>query len=330
MVDTTVTKQLPSLGDSKYGCVLFLGVSGSGKSYALKQIVQQLVAQAPSTTIYTVNVRDEEYLSNVTKRIVPATFATLNSVKNDSIVLVEDIINLTNKEEARLRELLNWDAHHKSLKVFCVAHNIFKTKLFNTLSYFQFVVFTSSFGNLKLLKNCLSYFQLEQNVSQKWLDKFRTYNNAKGIYFYYCAAGRNFFATDNLNSSVRRILLGNADEIKHPAGSKDEVNDIEKLQNRFELFLKGREQAQSAAALFSIVINCVSLKNVRLHDLTLAFALKNGGIKRVSLVDYINQLLMNPPPGQTPPTDLLALHKYITKHCTIPEIFVRNQEFLKH
>ena len=120
--------------------------------------------------LYTINVRDVEYLKDF-KNYSTLKFEQINRIKDKSVVIVEDIITLNAKEESQLRLLLNWYAHHKRLKFFCVSHNIFKTKLFNTIGYFHFVVFTSSLSNLRIIKNCLNYFQLDGDVWQNWQTK---------------------------------------------------------------------------------------------------------------------------------------------------------------
>ena len=154
----------PGLLDVEYGSVLFLGGTGTGKTFGLKIILKQILSLQKHATLYTINVKDSEYAAEFKKQHVATKFEKIESFRKGSVVVVEDIIDLNTKEEIALRQLLNWHAHHKKLKVFCVSHNIFKTKLYNTLSYFKFVIFTSSLGNLFVLGKCLAYHQLEPEI----------------------------------------------------------------------------------------------------------------------------------------------------------------------
>ncbi len=62
-----MTEQLPSpnLKNCKYGCVLLLGGSGTGKSHGLKQMIADLQVSPAKTSphLYSINVRDQEYLT---------------------------------------------------------------------------------------------------------------------------------------------------------------------------------------------------------------------------------------------------------------------------
>lgn len=320
-----MTEELPTpnLKKCKYGCVLLLGGSGTGKSHGLKQMIADLQVSAGKNSphLYSINVRDQEYLDEF-KQHTPISFDKINLVRNNSIVIVEDIITLNTKEEISLRQLLNWQAHHKELKVFCVSHNIFKTKLFNTISYFHYVVFTSSLSNLAVIKNCLSYFQVTPEVWEHLQSKIKTFEGKQGVYFFFDTNKRAFYVTNNLLDPGSTRLLAHAEKSVDSTNQKAEKIKQE-LQKRFELFFKGRENAPQANAVFSILVNCLNPEHVRLVDLTLKFNSARG-IRRVSLVDYINSLLDARPSAQ-PDQSQLVVHNYIKSHCKIPEIFLLNK-----
>ena len=312
----------PNLEKCNYGRVLFLGASGTGKSYGLKELVQNLQQKTrPVPPVYTINVGDADFSTGLKKQVT-ATFAQMAKIKEGSIVVVEDIINLNTKEEVCLRQLLNYWAHHKSLKVFCVSHNIFKTKLFNTLSYFHFVIFTSSLSNLHLLKKCLSYFQVDPEVVSGWQAKIKSFGGPKGVYYFWDNSQRIFFATNKLTDPGSARELGKADSPDQDASEEKLRAD---LQRRFDIFFRGRQNAAQASAVFSIIVDCLNPKHIRLTDLTLNFTSRQGP-KRVSLVDYVNSLLTADPKNKPEPSHLIV-HKYVSTHCTIPEIFLLNSQF---
>ena len=315
----------PSLQNCDYGCVLFLGGSGTGKSYGLKEIIKSLQAPPvrPTPHLYSINVRDKEYLTDFSHH-TPTTFDKLSAIKDKSIVIVEDIISLATREEVNLRQLLNWQAHHKTLKVFCVSHNIFKTKIFTTISYFRFIIFTSSLSNLTVIKNCLNYFQLAPQVWEELQSKIKIFDGKQGIYFFFDTNKRALYVTNNLVDASSTRLLGNAEKVSEPE-DKTGQKLRQELQSRFEFFFKGRENAPQANAVFSVLINCINPLHVCLVDLTLKFN-SALGVRGVSLVDYIDALL-NARPKNEPDESQLVVHKYLKNKCNIPKIFVLNNYF---
>ena len=317
----------PNLLDVKFGSVLFLGGSGSGKTYGLKTLVRQLLLQKKKSILYSINVKDSEYTKEFSKRHCPIQFNKINTIKRGSVVVIEDIIDLKNKEEVALRQLLNWHAHHKSLKVFCVSHNIFKTKLYTTVAHFNYVVFTSSLGNLFVIGKCLAYFQLEPEIIDTLMQKIKWFKGTKGVYFYLQTSTRNFSVTNNLvNCNSSKILaLGDAQISEKAEKEKKKLA----LQQRFELFFKGQKRAHQAGAVFSIINECVDSSLIVLTDLTLKFKTIKGVRKNVSLVDYVNSLLTEKTinQDQEEKKEYLVCHRFIQAHCNIPKIFLLNKNF---
>lgn len=204
-----------------YGSALLLGGTGTGKTYGLKSILRQLLDSKKTTLLYTINVKDSEYAEDFKKRHIAIQFERINTIRPGSVVVIEDIIDLKTAEEVSLRQLLNWHAHHKKLKIFAVSHNIFKTKLYNTVTYFNFVVFTSALGNLFVVKRCLQYFQLEDETVDSWTQKIRVFGGKRGIYFYFDVQKRCLWATNNLALAANGKLLGLETEGEVGGGGED-------------------------------------------------------------------------------------------------------------
>jgi hypothetical protein len=315
----------PGLLDVEYGSVLFLGGTGTGKTFGLKIILKQLLDLQKHATLYTINVKDSEYAVEFKKQHVATKFEKIESFRRGSVVVVEDIIDLNTKEEIALRQLLNWHAHHKKLKVFCVSHNIFKTKLYNTLSYFKFVIFTSSLGNLFVLGKCLAYHQLEPEIVEGVVERVKAFGGARGVYFYFDTARRKVFATNNLTNSGSARLLGDGNSSGSNLAVQNKKTEKMRatLQQRFELFFRGHKIGQQAGAVFSIINHCVESGHIDPVDLSLKFASRQGGQKNVSLVDYVHCLLTENHPVQP---DQLVLHKFVQTKCNIPKFFLVNNK----
>ena len=312
----------PNLLEAPFGSVLILGGTGSGKTFGLKSILGKLLAPEgkQKVKLYTINVKDSEYVDDFKDNHFRIQLDKKDQIKPGSVVVVEDIIDLKTKDEIALRLLLNYDTHHKKLKVFCVSHNIFKTKLYNTISYFNFLMFTSSLGNLYVLRKCIAYYQIEPELVDIWVDKFKMFQGKQGIYFFFDASQRQFYATNNLLDS----------QSNKPILAQSKEGDAEKkrlaLQARFELFFKGRKNYSQAVAVFSIMNQCLKPEQFKLIDLTVKFKSKNdGAIKSVSVIDYIDCLL----DSEAQPTQAQeVLHNFVRSHCIIPKIFMLNLRLL--
>ena len=313
----------PNLLEAQFGSVLILGGTGSGKTYGLKTILNGLLStkENKGKKLYTINVKDSEYVDEFKNNHLRIQLDKREQIKPGSVVVVEDIIDLTTKDEISLRLLLNYDAHHKKLKVFCVSHNIFKTKLYNTISYFNFILFTSSLGNLYVMRKCIAYYQIEPDLVETWMEKFKMFQGKQGIYFFFDASQRQFYATNNLLAA----------EASRPILAQTKEKDVEKiraaLQVRFELFFKGRKNYAQAVAVFSIINQCLNPEQFKLIDLTVKFRSKldSGDVRSVSVIDYIDCLLN----AEAQPTQAQqVLHNFIHSHCVIPKIFMLNPHLI--
>ena len=106
---------------------------------------------------------------------------------------------------------------------------------------------------------------------------------------------------------------------------KKPTTSIKEFQDRFEKFMNDFEEKGKANAIFSIIINCLPIKLIRLHDLTFSFnSIKQSKTILVSLVDYISTLLSE---TDVVTIELLCLHRYLSKSCCIPRIFIKNKQF---
>ena len=97
-------------------------------------------------------------------------FKELEDAVKKSCVIVEDIIHISIKDEEKLRYAINYQAHHKTQKIICASHAIFKTKIFSLLGYFNFIIFTSAIANIPTLRNILNYFKVEKSEINRWLN----------------------------------------------------------------------------------------------------------------------------------------------------------------
>ena len=323
---------------------MFYPSSGTGKSSLLKQILRSNL-KTSKRPVYCVNVGADqlsEFKSEFGAQINSTTFNLLSATKPNATIIIEDIIYLSPADEKLLRKCLNFDAHHKAQKIFCVTHSVHKTAVWSLLPFFHFLIFSSSPSNKPLLRTCLkSFFKIEETTVNNWLDQFLTLGKPelnKNCYFYFDTNLMKFYFTPNLVSAASNSRqLSNTSTVPNGSvGSLDSSREIElekqeqkkkQLEIRFIKFTEGHDLKLQAAAVFSILINCLDLSLVRDHDLTINFHsnLSKISTKRISLVDYVLCLLE--PTNKKPSQDLIVLHNYLKSFCSIPSIFVNNVYF---
>jgi hypothetical protein len=312
----------------------------------LKKILLHLKTTNHQQLVYCVNVGPvelAEYKDELgAKRVIPLLFSQLSATKPNSTIIFEDIIYLTPANEKTLRQCLNFDAHHKAQKVFCVTHSVQKTAVWSLLPFFHYLIFSNSPSNKPVIRTCLkTVFKIDATIVENWLVQFlalaTTNKQSKNCYFYFDTSLMKFYFTPDLLNSISNsrqlsdtstipdLSTGRVDAI---AAQEKEKNELQKkiLESKFDKFTETHLLRAQAAAVFSILINCLNLSLVRDHDLTISFQsnlVRNT--KRISLVDYILCLLDSA--GKPPSQDLLVLHNYLKTFCNIPSIFVSNPYF---
>ena len=249
------------------------------------------------------------------------TFGELESVAKKSCIIVEDIIHISKKDEQKLRIAINYQAHHKTQKIICASHSIYKTQIFSLLGYFNFIIFTSAIANIPTLRNILNYFKVEKSEFDNWVNFYTIFGEGKkGVYF--------FFDCEKMTFSVSKKMLFRECKSLGEIEGNNTVNSpthgkAKLLQNIFQKFVENFPEKNEAIAIFSVISNCVPNNLIREQDLTVPFKDKKKK-KLISIVDYVISLLM-PNIIVSPP--LIAMHRFIHKFCKIPQVFIRNKAF---
>ncbi len=256
------------------------------------------------------------------KKMIPnlssANFSELESVPKKTCIIVEDIIHITKKEEQKLRIAINYQAHHKTQKIICASHSIFKTQIYSLLNFFNFIIFTSAIANIPTLRNVLNYFKVEKYEIEQWLNFYTNFGEGKkGIYFFFDCEKQTF----NIS---RQMLFKNCKALTNALPENKVQKKKTALQNVFLKFVENFKEKNEAIAIFSVISNCVPTKLIREQDLTIAFRGNKKEKKLVSVVDYVISLL-SPKLIVSPP--LIAMHRFFKKYCKIPQVFIKNKAF---
>jgi hypothetical protein len=256
-------------------------------------------------------------------------FNQLSITKAKSIILVEDIINMSKNDERLLRTALNYDAHHKKQKIFCVSHSIHKNSMWSLLPFFHFIIFTSSPSNVPVIRFTFNYFKIEKPQLDSWLKEYLELgqNGRKGIYFFFDCIKMTFNIAENTNFS-KTALVGRQADLTHSPSVLTRPDKVDNVQHKqlilakFESLVDSLDYKGQAITVFSILLNCLNSRLIREHDLSFAFQSKKQKKEiRFSLVDYVTTLLSESAPVSPP---LQAFHAYAKRFCHIPAVFCRN------
>lgn len=311
----------PTLQSKPYGSCLIIGKSGSGKTTLVKSILKYHLSKKQSK-VFTVNAKGHEY-KKLSSDITNVSFEQLNSIPSKSIIIIEDIISLTELQCKTLRESINFNAHHKKQKIFVITHHVYKTKLYSLIAHFSYIIFTASSTNLPILKIVLQHSGFLKEEIVNWIEAFK---NTTNPFSYFILNGENntFFRCDSIKDfkalKFKSLSSSDIDTNVNSTTSKDD------LIQRFDSFIEqSYKHKQTAKNIFSILINALpNLHNINLGDLTFICQTQSGIKMYISLVDYILSLLHK---SIKPTKQLLFLHSYFKRLCTVPLAFIKNKRY---
>lgn len=308
--------------------------SSTGKSTLLKSLVKDHLDS--KTNLVLINVKPDEvgqYRKVHSKLETGAGILSLKKVVKGSLVIIEDVIKFDAKEEVCMRTFLNYHAHHRRLKIFCVSHTVHKTGLYSMIPLFNYLIYTSSSSNIPIIRFTLQYFRIEKPVIARWMVKFNEGNNGGGKiddYYFFDATQMVLYKTSIKFETAS--IVGTLNTDLNSSNCKDGQNlAVKELIKKCESFFDGNVLKAQASAVFSIIIRVLPLVSIREFDLTMTFVTTATDVdkkkeKRISLVDYICCLLDNTASAPVS-SDFVVLHKYISERCILPSIFVRNSLF---
>lgn len=278
-------------------------------------------------------------------------------------MVVEDIISMKKEEETQLRNAINYTAHHKFSKIFCVTHTIYKTGMFSMLPLFHSLIFTSSASNTPIVRAALNYFKIEKERIASWLLELKAwskrYHPQEAYFFFDCTSMSFCMSRDKLLPGSTQVIgtLSDSDprESNDPSsvladrsfrsslsrsgtdsGQQQQQQQqlpenliVEKMKKHFSEFFQNHLLQPQALAIFSVMVERFGSTRINPIDLTITFNTKaretEGGRKKISTVDYIADLLT---PSGSARLEHRVLHNYVSRFCVIPRSCIRNKAFL--
>ena len=298
---------------------LVVGKSGSGKTV----LVNRLINTREYKRLYLINCRDSLDYKSFKNSTIQIGLNELNSIKKGSVVVIEDVINLTERENSSLRDLLNYRCHHLRLTVFCVSHSVHKTNLYGTLSFFDVIWLTRSPANSRTASVLFDYFKLDSNEKTFFTAKIQLAKPDYDSFVVFVSKSYKLCLVVSLTG-----LLSGDDSASNlvsvgDAASADASQKL--LKAKLNTFLADFSKKDACLAIFEILIHCLSPDDINPVDLTVSLKRKpDKEVIKCSLVDYLTSVVT---PGVEAGRPLRKLHEYVSSRCTIPKILIQNRSF---
>jgi hypothetical protein len=321
--------------------------------------------------LYLLNVRPAEAeiyaKARGGKKCKVTTLDKINCIDRGSAVFAEDLISLTKKEIDGLRQGLNYTAHHRLAKIFCVAHTIYRTGLFSALPLFNYVIFTCSPSNVPIVRQTLSAFKVDPPQLAHWINLVKNGRyEAEGNYFFFDCTKMLFGVAGDYLRADTALILGNLSESPQtchwsaplPGGSKSLLSKRESQQSSAgsvigsgEKNIIGSPDADAALAAFRLEqARCLFADYFAGHSKKTRACAIFASIQRglpEKLIDSADlTVTFRRPHGERVKISLVDyvaalldptgrgytlpnrnLHKFVAKKCTLPKSAIDNPQF---
>lgn len=275
------------------------------------------------TVVNLVNTRPDEALQyqKFHTKTTSVNFESIKSLCSNSVLIVEDIVYMNSKEEKILRHCINYDSHHKSIKLFCVSHTIHKTSIFSMLPLFHYIVFTPGASNVPVARFAFNFFKLDKPVIQIWIDEFKKLSGP-GSYLIMDCSNLRLYGSQNFLENCYLLHESNGKTGENESSESWEKK-LDECERRFDKMLEGHPLKSLAGAAFSLIIRNLNSSVFDVQDFTLKFFSREGDLKKLSLIDYVLCLLT---PGDCPTKEVKVVHQFLVSQqkCVLPQYFFKN------
>ena len=306
---------------------MFIGETGAGKSHAARDLLDD-----EGLPVLLVNDHTDDRLRPLHTRI-PWNLVLEAAHCN---VLVEDLIDVTEKEVSVLQKIINYNAHHRVLPtVVFIAHSSSRTGAFTTLKHMTHFCFMTKRSSAASVAHVLQLFKIRKTDAAEKLDAFLADLGRveRGYWVLEVETGKFGRKPGSLAPGV---AAGSLDPSAASTPSTPSPTLLQKREALLPAYRKtaeaylpllvgggvGGDGGKKAMALFDFLMIASPLESLNAGNLdyTLRDA-KTGRVVRVSLFDYLHTLTTQARPRR----DVLDLHAYIGRHITLPRCFIVNK-----
>jgi hypothetical protein len=291
--------------------ILIIGVSGSGKSYLVKSLIEQFTPK--KRPIVTLNDRTKK---------CPYKKIEWHQLKDfpACAVVIEDVISIKPKHFELVQDLVSVRCHHeKNNPVILVSHSLIKNNIKGLLNYFNYVYISAVNNSIDSFRSLLAFYGFKDDLKEHYIAQLKA-----------CDEEFSYFM---LNVRTQEIILTRAeDRVILEEQKRGELGDKKSSvapETAAAKFLSKLENPHLALILFEMVHPCLPVNRFNSSNLTVTLT-KSGEEDGViiSLIDYIANLIT---PDIEPDYDMLKFHRYLTrkKNLHLPKTYVLNKRFWK-
>jgi hypothetical protein len=290
--------------------ILLLGLSGSGKSFLCRYLIDLFSPSGKAEKVYAVNdkTRDCTYEK--------LDWTQLHRVRRASVV-VEDVISATPKQFKLLQELLNFGQHHKQIGcVVVIAHTATSNNIFGLIPSFHYIYVSAVKNSISSLHKILNHYGYEKEEKAVYVDMIMN-----------CSEPYCHLRLDVAEREIKLTKAGQQEELGRRAreGREREAGRPDIRLNAVK-FLSDLENSKKALLLFDHIVPRLPPEKLDRDFLTVTLTDKAAGEPVVvSLIDYLS-VLTDP---DAPPDHLLdKFHSYVKKRgAHLPRAYVLNRAF---
>ena len=245
----------------------------------------------------------------------PVSWEDLNSL-SDCAVIADDLMDLSKKNFSHLQKLVNYTArHHRVSPVVLIVHSVTKNNLFSLVKHMDEFWFTLDKQNAPSLATVCDILLFEKVVKSSFVSRFLAEPGEFGI-FVLSAQKRTLERLPGSGGGGDVTSVGDVGRV--PCG-----DPLAPYRRTAEAFLPHfcADPARTLV-IFNYIIEKLPLSAVDPATLTIKLARRESGVAlKLSLLDYLVMLTSE----ARPTGNLVALHRYVTKHADLPLCFVRNR-----
>jgi hypothetical protein len=180
--------------------------------------------------------------------------------------------------------------------------------------------FTNSAANVRSIARVFELFKFKKQEKDEMIDRFVKDTAEFGIWIFnvdrrsFEKQPQQVFRPEASPSAMNSSFPSVATVATDPA-----AEFVLAADHYIDLFF---EEPRKAKEIFSFIVNKLPATNLDKSDLTIKLQNSSGETIKLSLLDFLNTLVTD----ATPSPDMYALRNYISRYCTMPRLFVKNEK----
>ena len=330
-------KNFPEKENDTFICAL-LGKTNSGKSVLSRRLMDKVPYQTcllncrPSDDSWSAT-DDENKADDKYKYIKWSDLTNLDLLKPPLSLVVEDCINLSEKQLKMLKENISYNTHH--LKVspqILIFHALTYTNLRRYLPLINGIIISCISTSIPSLKQILGYFDVSPKEKELALTKFK--NSCKDDeynFMYWCNHTQTLTHFEPQDNWWKIPIKANNQVEKNKEKEQNIAQHIALCQDRIKRFFGHSPKINVYIALFDLITdksleeNNNFLWNLNAIDLSIDLIIKNENKKRkckISFADYLHGLIEATQPLSP---SLNSVHTFLCTYIKFPQILVCNK-----